>query len=149
MRFAILPERLLHMKKSSSSFCLLVALAMLVVSSPVAAASLFGDKDNAKPSTGNDPVTPRLTGSAAAGASLPVPNIFGYPGSTCPAGSQPIHGPEQAVAADSGTIYCKFFRTSSVLDKKKSGGQCPEGMKFFDDGKHKPPEGSIWCVPQG
>ncbi len=73
--------------------------------------------------------------------------IFGYPGTTCPGGSERYKGPDQVLAADTGAVYCRFVRKVSNVSKVQSGGKCPWGTKPYADARAKPDDDVIWCQP--
>lgn len=75
----------------------------------------------------------------------PGPSMFAYAGSACPGGSEPYKGPEQALAAQSGAVYCIVNKTVIVYPKQIMQ-KCPSGMKAYEDTKAKPDADVIWCT---
>ncbi len=99
-----------------------------------------------------------LTLSGTAMAQTPLPPVqppapqgrensffFAYPGSTCPGGSERYKGPEQALAAQTGAVYCKFIHNIFAMKKSAVGTSCPAGLKVYEDPHSKPDEDVIWC----
>jgi hypothetical protein len=72
------------------------------------------------------------------------PSVFGYPGKTCPGGSELYKGPEQKLAAESGAVYCRFAR-KVVVFAKKDRDKCPFGLKPYSGADAKPDPDVIWC----
>jgi hypothetical protein len=87
------------------------------------------------------------TNQAAFVNAMPAPSFFAYPGKTCPGGSTPTRGPEQALAAESGAIYCRFIKAAKIVYKKEFNGKCPPGMIEYTDSKAKPDADILWCKP--
>ncbi len=71
--------------------------------------------------------------------------IFAYPGSTCPGGSVKYKGPEQALAAESGAVYCRFDKKVKIVQKSSGNAACPPGSAPYNDPKAKPDSDVIWC----
>jgi hypothetical protein len=94
----------------------------------------------------NAPDTASMAGQALL-SEMPPPSFFAYPGKTCPGGSTPTHGPEQALAAESGAIYCRLNKVAKVVPKRDFNGKCPPGMIEYTDSKAKPDADILWCKP--
>jgi len=73
----------------------------------------------------------------------PMTSVFAFVGTTCPGGSEPYKGPEQALVADSGVMYCVLRKKVSIYPKKMMSA-CPMGSKAYS-GKGKPDDDVIWC----
>lgn len=112
------------------NFFLLAAVLVVLLGRPAVAATLEEVIDNPLPAPVNI---------------MSLPNIFAYPGKSCPGGSDPYPGPEQALAAESGAIYCRFFRRFVIMPGEEGKTKCPAGMKDYHDAKAKPEKGQMWC----
>ena len=71
--------------------------------------------------------------------------FFAYPGNTCPGGSVRYKGPEQALANQSGAVYCKFIHNVFAMHKSAVGEKCPAGLMPYADSHLKPDDDVIWC----
>ncbi|MGO9545223.1 MAG: hypothetical protein ACLPPF_10555 [Rhodomicrobium sp.] len=77
---------------------------------------------------------------------MPMPGfIFAYPGSACPGGSVRYKGPEQALAAESGAVYCRFDKKVKIIPKMSGNTACPPGTAPYVDAKAKPDPDVMWC----
>jgi len=74
----------------------------------------------------------------------PASSVFAITGKTCPGGSEPYKGPEQASAAESGVIYCVLHKQVTIYPRK-AVEKCPAGSKPYDDAKGRPDSDVIWC----
>jgi hypothetical protein len=74
----------------------------------------------------------------------PGPSLFAFAGKACPGGSEPYKGPEQALAAESGAVYCVISKQVTIFSKKTME-KCPDGFKSHADAKAKPDADVIWC----
>lgn len=74
------------------------------------------------------------------------PQIFAYPGKSCPEGSRLLKGPETKRAETSGAVYCVFERRAFTFSKAKFGEKCPVGHEQYQDEKFQPDADTLWCA---
>lgn len=74
------------------------------------------------------------------------PQIYAYPGHSCPEGSRLLKGPETKRAEASGAVYCVFERLAFTFAKAKFGAKCPAGHEPYHDEKFQPEADTLWCT---